>query len=108
MANIYDNDYVVYTGKPTYAYTKTGGQRKSTKLHERVNKLEVGQFIHIPVARGTNAEKDAKRILKNVKGLLEKYNKPKKFGTGASVENGIWGVYIERIEDAATGNSLTF
>ena len=108
MANIYDNDYVVYSGKPTYAYSRNGGQRKSTKLHERVNKLDIGQFIHIPVARGTEAEKEVKNVLKNVKSLLERHNKHKKFGTGASIESGIWGVYIERLEDVATSNTLTF
>ena len=108
MTDVTNYDFVIYTGTPEFHYTRPTAPRKSNKLIESLLRLEVGQFIHYPTDRNSKEEKKIKKQVKNSVEYVTRHYKPRKFRTGSAIHSGVWGVTIQRKEDAVAKNTLTF
>lgn len=111
MTDVLNYDYVIYTGEPEFHYSRPNAKRKSNKLINTLTRLEVGQFVHFPTDRDSNVEKETKRNIKRSVEYVQRHYKPRRFRTGAAIHNNVWGITIQRREDAksnTTNNLLTF
>jgi hypothetical protein len=110
----YENDvFVIQSGKPNFLHGGAGGRgRKDNELIRTLKRLNVDQYIHIPASKEKykQASDVAKKNIAVVKNQMKNINPNLQFSYGAAVEQGVYGVCIQRREDKqpSVKNRLVF